>query len=314
MGTYHPTKQYERTDEFAPLVYYDDGTGAINPYTGVSGNFWFIKEGVSVVPVGNTPSDSSAYWQKADSLGIVITAGIFAEFAKLGKFIMTGDWMLSCNGTINGVAYNNGQSYYDKPAYMWFDPNYPDADHVTNDKHNFIPNYAVDGLTGKSYQNDAHIRGEVHVTSGTFTNVYIGGESVFTGFIRKNKIVITNTNYTNYIRSVGSGYTFDFDKCGNYVELRQTSGPNTLSLPLLSSAIGSSYTDEQKDEIRSYVGSVFMIYNKSVRPFNILCRYDSSGSTNVSLTSGTFACFECKLTSNAGDELIYWEYETGAIL
>ncbi len=176
------------------------------------------------------------------------------------------------------------------------------------------PKIWIDGSDGTLHAVDGHFSGMVNATSGTFTNVYIGGESVFTGFIRKNKIVITNTNYTNYIRSVDSGYTFDFDKCGNYVELRQTSGPNTLSLPLLSSAIGSSYTDEQKDEIRSYVGSVFMIYNKSVRPFNILCRYDSSGSTNVSLTSGTFACFECKLTSNAGDELIYWEYETGAIL
>ena len=33
----------------------------------------------------------------------------------------------------------------------------------------FAPNFAVDGLTGKTYQNDAYIRGEVHATSGEFT-------------------------------------------------------------------------------------------------------------------------------------------------
>lgn len=98
----------------------------------------------------------------------IITEAIFGNYAHFGSAIINGDWLLSTNGTINGVAYNNGINYtyngVTKPAYTWFDASNPN----TNIGHNFIPNYCVDLLTGKTYQNSAVVRGTVYADSGYF--------------------------------------------------------------------------------------------------------------------------------------------------
>lgn len=110
----------------------------------------------------------------------IITEALFANNAKLGSFIVSGDWLISTNGTINGTAYVNGASYYGAPAYTWFDPAYPNTDHTKKvtigggqqvTVHNFIPNLAFDGRTGTTYQQDAHVKGEIIATSGSFTGV-----------------------------------------------------------------------------------------------------------------------------------------------
>lgn len=103
----------------------------------------------------------------------LITEVIFAQFAQFGSAIINGDWMLSTNGTINGVAYNNGALYNGSPAYTWFDPQYPNESvntaHSVNGKewtgYNFVPNYAVDLLTGATYQQNAYVNGSVKTKS-----------------------------------------------------------------------------------------------------------------------------------------------------
>jgi hypothetical protein len=85
----------------------------------------------------------------------IITKVIFTENAYLGSFIINGDWMISQHGTVNGSESTN---------YTAFDPEHPND----NTGSNFIPNFAIDGLTGKTYQNDAYVRGEIHATSGDF--------------------------------------------------------------------------------------------------------------------------------------------------
>lgn len=102
----------------------------------------------------------------------LITEAIFAEFAKFGSFIISGDWMISTNGTINGTVFNAGTLYYGAAAYTRFDPKYPkdsvNTTHTVNgvtwNGYNFVPNYAVDGLTGNTYQHNAYISGEIETT------------------------------------------------------------------------------------------------------------------------------------------------------
>jgi hypothetical protein len=199
MGTWDSTISYTKTDLSIPLVWRAD-PNTYNPAVGAYGNYWYLTADSSQGDDPNTQA-GQAKWARADSFGLVITAGIFAEFAKLGKFIMTGDRMISCNGTIDGTAYNNGQNYNNKPAYTWFDPDYPNTDHVTDGKHNFIPNYAVDGLTGKSYQNDAYIKGTVYANAGSFTGTieandgHIGGLQISNNSIRNTDgSLILNAN------------------------------------------------------------------------------------------------------------------------
>lgn len=78
----------------------------------------------------------------------LITEAIFGSYAHFGSSIINGDWLLSQHGTINGGASTN---------YQAFDPSHPND----NTGSNFIPNYCVDLLLGKSYQNDAVIRGTI---------------------------------------------------------------------------------------------------------------------------------------------------------
>jgi hypothetical protein len=117
------------------------------------------------------PSSSSDDWKiMYNDFEYIITKAVFGEFAKFGSSIISGDWMISTNGTINGTAYNNGAMYNSAPAYTWFDPSYPNESvnttHTVNGTtwtgYNFVPNYAIDLLTGASYQNDAYIRGKIY--------------------------------------------------------------------------------------------------------------------------------------------------------
>ena len=51
------------------------------------------------------------------------------QFAQFGAAIITGDWLISCHGTIGGVAYGgsveNPDQYNNRAAYTYFDPAYP---------------------------------------------------------------------------------------------------------------------------------------------------------------------------------------------
>lgn len=256
----------------------------------------------------------------------IITEAIFGRFAHFGSFVINDDWMISTNGTVNGTAYTDSDSFaclmvgqssdnrvYAKP-YTMFNPDYPtgssaaivnsywgssgksiasnvtdvnlvtnvslkagvtywlkgtgfvtntnnrlefqvynasygyatpaiiystssgswntdyfqvpyDGTYIIRAHHNtgsaatvervqvyeyhFVPNFAVDGKTGKTYQRDAYIKGEIHATSGTFvgitannievTNSYFSGEvyansGTFNGTV-KAKMFYSPTKY-----------------------------------------------------------------------------------------------------------------------
>lgn len=92
---------------------------------------------------------NNAPWEvMTNDFKYIITEALFGAYAHLGSFIINGDWMISQHGTINGQASTN---------YTQFDPDHPNDNTGTN----FIPYFAVDGLTGKSYQNDAYVNGTI---------------------------------------------------------------------------------------------------------------------------------------------------------
>ena len=112
------------------------------------------------------PTDSTGYWEKGmNNYNLFRTKYLFANFANLGSFIVSGDWLFSASGTINGTHYDYDDDYtygnVTKRAYMWFDPER--IEQTTNT--NFVPVFAVDGKTGKSYQSEAHISGVVKASS-----------------------------------------------------------------------------------------------------------------------------------------------------
>lgn len=162
---------------------------------------------------------------------------------------------------------------------------------VTNvvlDEMNFAPTFALDLLTGTTYQHDG----------------------VFTGFVRKGKTKITTSNINNYKRTdITTATVLDFDKCGSFIEL-STGTASYFSLPLLSSAIASRYTAAQKDRIRSFIGTKLLVYNNSGTNLSITYKWTTSGGTyGYTLYNGNCVELECVMDKDDGDngtEVIYW--------
>lgn len=152
----------------------------------------------------------------------------------------------------------------------------------------FAPNFAVDGLTGRSYQINGFI----------------------SGFVRKTKTKITTSNINQYKRDdIASATVLDFDKCGSFIEL-STGTYGYLTLPLMSNYLASKYTASQIDDIRSFVGTTMLIYNKSGQNIPMTLRYNSDGSTTSgTLHNGNCVELECCLDAdeNDGKEIIYWK-------
>jgi hypothetical protein len=105
---------------------------------------------------------------------MVFTDVLFAkEFAMLGSFVVSGDWLISTKGMLGGAESQD---------YTKFDPAYPDTSvnttHTANGTtwtgYNFVPHYAVDGKEGDMYANKAKIKGAIEATSGRVNSLYIG--------------------------------------------------------------------------------------------------------------------------------------------
>lgn len=114
-GEFPKKAPYSRTSKLCPVVYF--GT-----------KWWYLD--VASATASDIPSDSSNKWKELQNYGVVLTDAIFVkQFAQFGAAIITGDWLISCHGTIGGVAYGgsveNPDQYNNRAAYTYFDPVYP---------------------------------------------------------------------------------------------------------------------------------------------------------------------------------------------
>lgn len=170
-------------------------TVAVEIVNGTESELWFLTASTNVVDgvhIGPKDSGQQVWEQGLNTYNLVRTKYLFADFAQLGSGIVSGDWLFSMSGVIyiNGVPQDYGPTsmYAHKPAYLRFDPDYPDSDSGYN---NFIPNYAVDLKTGKSYQQDAMLKGTIYASSGT-----IGGFIIGSTTIGKNSATNSENGYT----------------------------------------------------------------------------------------------------------------------
>ena len=160
----------------------DKETVAVEIVSGSTSELWYLVASTNVVNgvhIAPTDSGQQVWEQGLNTYNLVRTKYLFADFAQLGSGIVSGDWLFSMSGVIyiNGVPEDYGPTsmYAHKPAYLRFDPDYPDSDSGYN---NFIPNYAVDLKTGKSYQQDAVLKGTIYASSGTIGGFIIGSTSI----------------------------------------------------------------------------------------------------------------------------------------
>ena len=148
MGEWNKNTLYTKTGDLIPLVHHEKGDKSDwNPALECFGNYWYLTAATSQ---NNMPADGSAYWAEASSFGVVITQGLFAEFAKMGKGIFSGDYFFSMNGRIGSQEYIAGATYTEggvtRPAYTWFKG---DPTQQPSGTTFFYPNWWVDLKTGK---------------------------------------------------------------------------------------------------------------------------------------------------------------------
>lgn len=163
------TNTYRVSDAQAPYFKYGSLYWVFNPE--MNGTYTTSQMG--------TPSSSSTTgWQlMTNDFKYIITEALFSQNAHLGSFIVSGDWLISQYGTFYddyGAAHdinadtqpfytNAGEDLITKDmAFTWFDIQFPNS--FAGGDGNFCPAFAVDGLTGRTYQQEAYISGKVNAT------------------------------------------------------------------------------------------------------------------------------------------------------
>ena len=162
-GAYE-NRQYSRTANTTPLVWYNN-------------TYWFLVADNNGTGTFTAPGADSSVWQQAAEFDVILTKMLFAEFARLGSFIVYDHYFLSQYGTlispngdtviINTVSANNlyyridGQNGIDfspsysegfMPAYSYFDANDPMAEgYASADDLMFRPMKCINALTGEEW-------------------------------------------------------------------------------------------------------------------------------------------------------------------
>lgn len=225
---YYYAQEWEDDDE---IVYVVNQLQA--PYFKYQDEYWIFnpsKNGAYSMHDMGEPKESAngiLGWEKMTAeFKYIITNIIFSRNAYLGSFIINGDWMISQHGTINGQESTN---------YTQFDPDHPNDNTGTN----FIPNFAVDGMTGKAYQNDAYIRGEIQSASGKIGGFDIGEETLGTNYSSET------VGGTTYIRNDGYMRLYNESSNNHYVALSVMGG-----FELLGNGVDWAVIDNQQNDTK----------------------------------------------------------------
>lgn len=250
-GKFPDKAPYSKDDYRCPVVYY-------------GGEYWYLK--ADSATASDTPSASSSVWGKAEKFDMVFTDVLFVkDFAKLGSFVVSGDWLISTKGILGGAESQD---------YTKFDPAYPDSSvntiHTVNGTtwtgYNFVPYFAVDGKEGKIYAVKGQIGGfNIGTTSLGTTTPY--GQSGYTYILRDGKINIFNgDNGYDYGLSVNGGAEL-LGRATKKIVIRNNTGEINIDgnpLNLNTDANNGAYTNIGNAQSNVVVNAGITTFNNQV--------------------------------------------------
>ena len=111
----------------------ENGTEAYQFYQGAEGepyidfviyNGYYYVCKKSYASASILPTNST-YWTMTDKVAMIAASVLFADHGFFGDAIISGQWMISANGTINGTTYTKGQTFYSELAYNLFNADSP---------------------------------------------------------------------------------------------------------------------------------------------------------------------------------------------
>ena len=143
----------------------------------------------------------------------------------------------------------------------------------------------------------------------------------FSGYIEKKKVVITPSNIDKY-KDPSHPYLV-INLTGTFVEFSgEFNDSPTVYLPSIGAAV-DTYTEEYKERVRSMVGNVVLLYNKSNNSLGIsgdIRENDDESPHSYGVGTGYFCRIECRCrvvpsgywdSGSVGYEEIYWVISRG---
>ncbi len=125
-GYYSNVTFYDATEGSAPVVMYEDNYYVLKRGKTYRGIAMPLNRYTPAADVANGGDD--VRWQIFDKFNAIFADIVMADFAKLSSAVFYGDYMISQQGTVNGVASNDYQLFRDGT---------------------FIPNFSVNFKTGE---------------------------------------------------------------------------------------------------------------------------------------------------------------------
>ena len=178
-------KDYAVTERGIPMVYHGN---TWNPRLGIYGDYWYLK--ADAATASDEPSDSSKVWGRADDFGVVISGAIFALFAKLGGFVVCGDFFLSQYGQLMASPTTPYSGTTEEPAYTYFSDADPMAQLATGSWPRFRPRLCINAANGEMWM----ASGKMHISAAgdiTMTEATVSGTVRASNLFRTLAVLVT---------------------------------------------------------------------------------------------------------------------------
>ena len=167
---------------------------------------------------------NSTYWTLGDKVELIAANVLFAEHGFFGDAIISGQWLISANGTISGAAYTKGQTFNGELAYNLFNANSPLGDDIT--KYNDTTGTGIASNEATAQKGTVNLEaGRVYyMTCVGFTNV--SSNPLYVRLVKSDdssvKVTPINLNSTSAVTR--SGYAH-ITQSGTYrIELYHATG------------------------------------------------------------------------------------------
>ena len=204
-GTYTYTR-INGEDGNSKMLYmagsYTSGTAytsdnAICPIVEYQGSYYYLKTSTNYINSAYVAPTNTNVWGALSNFAMVITDALFTQFAKLGSFVVVGDYMISQYGKLyynDGSSVTNtqiGANNYDtlvngQLPYTYFDSFDPTVStNPTSGNRKFKPTLVINSKTGDTFMSNLHssgtFSGELQAATGTFSGTLNAVDGSFQG-------------------------------------------------------------------------------------------------------------------------------------
>lgn len=240
-GKWSSGKSFARNDNVCPVVEH-------------SNSYWYLDVDSSQ---GDTPSNNSTVWKKAEHFGVVLTEALFTQFAKLGGFIVAGDFFISQFGELfasDDYTDVNSKSLAEDPVmsdgdgsiiedesgmvpYMYFyssDPSVMNGQNGLEDNElRFRPTLCINSVTGAMFMARGNVTvkpdGEVVLKNTLFASS-IQSNALDTQSVNKRRIHIEGGRMEVYNDAGQIGLSLGWDANGDpYLQVAKVGSDGTVS-------------------------------------------------------------------------------------